>query len=77
MYEQQEGWLICATKVNSLIFLCAFNTEEKKLALQRGKTPKEKLFEYWGRKFEQYLLTGNKLITLEKYVWKLRLKTLI
>lgn len=61
-YEEKEGWLVCATKVKNLIFLCAFHTDEKKKQIQVGQTDREKRFEYWGYKFEQYMLAGLKYV---------------
>lgn len=57
-YEYSESWFICATKVKNVIFLCAFYTNQKKRKLQQPLTEREKRFEYWGFKFEQFLLTG-------------------
>lgn len=58
-YENQEDWLISAVKIKNVIFLCSFYTDDKKAKIQAGKTKQEEHFEYWGRKFEQYVLTGN------------------
>lgn len=63
-YEQQEDWFIIATKLKNLIFLCAFYTAEKKHKLRIGRTQKEKLFEFWGYKFEQYMLSGENFFFL-------------
>lgn len=58
-YEKQEDWFISAVKIKNVIFLCSFYTDDKKAKIQAGRTQREEHFEYWGRKFEQYMLTGN------------------
>lgn len=57
-FEYRDGWRICASKFKNFIFLCAFYTDEKKELLARPPSPRTQRFEYWGYKFEQYLLTG-------------------
>uniref|UniRef100_A0A1B6KVL7 Decapping nuclease n=1 Tax=Graphocephala atropunctata TaxID=36148 RepID=A0A1B6KVL7_9HEMI len=54
-YEQQEGWIICATKRSNTIFLCAFDTEQR-IREKKNATDKLKTFQSWGYKFEQYML---------------------
>ncbi|XP_046426717.1 decapping and exoribonuclease protein-like [Neodiprion fabricii] len=57
-FEKQEGWIICASKWQGTIYLCAFDTEEKKL--RKSNISKKQLqFMSWGFKFEQYLLTDS------------------
>lgn len=53
-YEHREGWIICATKFRGTIYLCAFETQEKKKRRQHA-TDKDKLAMFWGRKFEHYV----------------------
>ncbi|KAK7788557.1 hypothetical protein R5R35_011747 [Gryllus longicercus] len=57
-YENQEGWIINATKWNGVVYMCASDTEEKK---QRKKqaTPHDKRFFHWGYKFEQYMTAAS------------------
>lgn len=56
-YEKNEGWIISACKWRGTIYLCAFDTEEKK---KEKNNRSERLLEIlsWGFKFEQYLLSG-------------------
>lgn len=56
-FEYRDGWRICASKFKNFIFLCAFYTEEKKELLSKPPTLRTQRFEYWGYRFEQYLLT--------------------
>ncbi|XP_065199568.1 decapping and exoribonuclease protein-like isoform X2 [Planococcus citri] len=58
-FEYKDGWRICASKFRNFIFLCAFYTDEKKDLLAKPPTPRQQRFEYWGYKFEQYLLTES------------------
>lgn len=57
-YERYESWIICASKFKGTIYLCSFDTEEKK---QREllKTDYERQCSDWGYKFEQYMLSGK------------------
>ncbi|GIY86647.1 NAD-capped RNA hydrolase DXO1 [Caerostris darwini] len=57
IYEKNQDWLICATKFNSVIYLCDFRTEDK-IKKMSQLTKKEKLMIFWGMKFEKYV-TAN------------------
>ncbi|XP_042907114.1 decapping and exoribonuclease protein [Parasteatoda tepidariorum] len=54
IYENKDDWLICATKYKSVIYLCAFDTEQ---SIQRRETAtkRDKVMSFWGYKFEQYM----------------------
>ncbi|GIY86648.1 decapping and exoribonuclease protein [Caerostris darwini] len=54
IYENKEDWLICATKFKSMIYLCAFDTDDQ-IRRREATTEREKLMCSWGYKFEQYL----------------------
>ena len=57
-YEKNEDWIICATKWKGTIFLCAKETERKRLSNEQ-MTDRDKQFSSWGFKFEQYMSSGN------------------
>lgn len=59
-YEQQEGWIICGTLRKNKIFLCAFDTEKRKKE-KENVSEKQKRFQSWGYKFEQFMLAGKLL----------------
>jgi RAT1-interacting protein len=59
-YEKNEDWIICATKWKGTIFLCAKETERKRLSKEQ-MTDRDKQFASWGYKFEQYMSSGNLL----------------
>ncbi|XP_063993581.1 decapping and exoribonuclease protein-like isoform X2 [Diachasmimorpha longicaudata] len=58
IYENREGWIICASKWRGNIYLCAFDTEEDKVA-KANETPKQKQMSSWGFKFEHYILADT------------------
>ncbi|KAJ9577289.1 hypothetical protein L9F63_006128, partial [Diploptera punctata] len=58
VYENQEGWIFCATKFNGTLFLCQFETEEK-IKQRENMSDKEKQFTFWGRKFERYMCSDR------------------
>lgn len=53
-YEKNEDWIICATKWKGTIFLCAKETERKRISKEQ-MTDRDKQFSSWGYKFEQYM----------------------
>jgi RAT1-interacting protein len=57
-YEKDDDWIICATKWKGTIFLCARETDKKRLYREQ-MTDKQKQFMSWGYKFEQYMSSGN------------------
>jgi len=57
-YEKNEDWIICATKWKGTIFLCAKETERKRIS-EEQMTDRDKQFSSWGFKFEQYMSSGN------------------
>lgn len=57
-HEQYDGWIICASKFKGTIYLCSFDTEEKKQK-ELAKTDYQRLCSDWGFKFEQYMLTDT------------------
>ncbi|KFM75770.1 Protein Dom3Z, partial [Stegodyphus mimosarum] len=57
-YENKEDWLICATKYKSVIFLCAFDTEQD-VQRREKMTERDKLMSSWGYKFEQYMVSDS------------------
>ncbi|XP_043506657.1 decapping and exoribonuclease protein-like isoform X2 [Frieseomelitta varia] len=57
-YERYNGWIICASKFKGTIYLCSFDTEEKKRR-ELFKTNYERLCTDWGYKFEQYMLADT------------------
>lgn len=62
-YENQEDWIICATKFRGTIYLCAFDTTDK-VHSRKNMTERDKLMTYWGYKFEQYMTTGMFISTV-------------
>lgn len=54
LYENHEDWIICATKFKSVIYLCAFETEQD-INRRDNMTERDKLMCSWGYKFEQYM----------------------
>lgn len=58
IYENKEDWLICATKFRSVIYLCAFDTEQD-INRREKMTEREKLMCSWGYKFEQYMTADS------------------
>lgn len=53
-YEKWNGWKICVAKFKGNYYLCGFDLElkeEKSESLRRAL--------YWGRKFENFMLSGN------------------
>ncbi|CAD1468557.1 unnamed protein product, partial [Heterotrigona itama] len=59
-----NSWIICASKFKGTIYLCCFDTEEKKL-MELVKTNYEQKCADWGYKFEQYMLAGKKCELVE------------
>lgn len=57
-YENREPWIILASKFMGTIYLCALETEDKKLARLNETNTTKKILSY-GFKFEQYMLTGK------------------
>lgn len=57
-YENNASWIILATKWKGTIYLCAMDTEEKKMR-DANETEQSKRFCYYGFKFEQYFLTSH------------------
>ena len=64
-YEKQEGWIVCATKLNGTMFFCEFETNQKK-ARKQNQTEREKRFLYWGRQFEKYMCSGKSKVRMER-----------
>lgn len=58
LYENKDGWIICATKYKSVIYLCAFDTE-RDVERREKMSEREKLMCSWGYKFEQYMTSGK------------------
>lgn len=58
IYENKDDWLICATKFRSVIYLCAFDTEDH-VHRRETATERDKQMSAWGYKFEQYLVTDT------------------
>lgn len=54
----KEGWIVCASKFKGTIYLCAFDTDAKKLQVSM-ETYHQKRCCSWGRKFEQYMLADS------------------
>lgn len=57
-YEEQEHWVILATKFKNTIFLCKQRTEEEK-AMKRRLTERDKKFMRYGFKFEGFIFSDN------------------
>lgn len=57
-YEKQEGWMLCATKFRGTLYLCQFDTDEKR-EKTNNLTEKDKKFLFWGRKFEKYMCSDH------------------
>ncbi|KAK1136272.1 hypothetical protein K0M31_000836 [Melipona bicolor] len=57
-HDQYDGWIICASKFKDTIYLCSFDTEEKKQK-ELTKTDYQRLCSDWGFKFEKYMLTDT------------------
>lgn len=57
-YENREGWIVCATRFRNTIYLCAYETPERK-AQREGETEMQKTMCSWGYKFEQYMIDGS------------------
>uniref|UniRef100_T1JH46 Decapping nuclease n=1 Tax=Strigamia maritima TaxID=126957 RepID=T1JH46_STRMM len=57
-YEKNDGWIICATKYDNIIYLCQYDTPEK-IEREQNATDREKRMSSWGYKFEQYLSSTN------------------
>ncbi|KAL3875675.1 hypothetical protein ACJMK2_033604 [Sinanodonta woodiana] len=53
-YESREGWLVSVTKFNNTLYLCEFDTEDKKKE-RESITPRQDEMCCWGWKFEQYV----------------------
>lgn len=54
IYENKDDWLICATKFKSIIYLCAFDTDEN-IRRRETATERDKVMCSWGYKFEQFM----------------------
>jgi RAT1-interacting protein len=59
-YEMNDDWIICATKWKGIIFLCARETEKKRL-YRAQLSERDRQFTSWGYKFEQYMSSGTVL----------------
>lgn len=57
IYENKDDWLICATKFQSSIYLCAFDTQQD-IERRENMSEREKLMCSWGYKFEQFMSSG-------------------
>jgi hypothetical protein len=57
-YEMNDDWIICATKWKGIIFLCARETEKKRL-YKAQLSERDRQFTSWGYKFEQYMSSGT------------------
>lgn len=57
-YENREPWIILATKFRGTIYLCALETESKKLDRLNATEDTKKILAF-GYKFEQFMLTGS------------------
>uniref|UniRef100_A0A131Y6I6 Decapping nuclease n=1 Tax=Ixodes ricinus TaxID=34613 RepID=A0A131Y6I6_IXORI len=57
-YEAKEDWLVAATLFRGTTYLYAFPTEAEK-ARNAAQTPRQDRMTFWGRKFEQYMVTGQ------------------
>ena len=53
-YENRDGWKIGVTLFNKTMYLCEFETEQKKQMLA-NQSEKQEEMTYWGYKFEQYV----------------------
>lgn len=50
--------MICATKHKSIIYLCAFDTDDS-THRRESATERDKVMSSWGYKFEQYMVSGK------------------
>lgn len=57
-YEENEPWIVLATKFKSTIYLCAQETEAKKCEKLR-RTERDKKFLRYGFKFENHILSEH------------------
>ncbi|XP_076246172.1 decapping and exoribonuclease protein-like isoform X2 [Calliopsis andreniformis] len=57
-YNCEDGWMICASKFKGTIYLCSFDTDEKKREKLK-RTEYHKRCIAWGYKFEQYMLSDT------------------
>uniref|UniRef100_A0A336L828 Decapping nuclease n=1 Tax=Culicoides sonorensis TaxID=179676 RepID=A0A336L828_CULSO len=57
-YENREKWIILGMRYKGNIYLCAEETDEKRIE-KSNMTDKNKLFCSYGFKFEQYLLSDH------------------
>lgn len=57
-YENREGWIVCATKFCSTIYLCAYDTPEKQ-SRRENETDLQRKMSAWGYKFEHYMTDGS------------------
>lgn len=57
-FESRDPWIILASKFMGTIYLCAVETESKKLERLNATDNTKKNLSY-GFKFEQYMLTGK------------------
>ncbi|XP_055343932.1 decapping and exoribonuclease protein-like isoform X2 [Paramacrobiotus metropolitanus] len=58
--ELSPGWIICACKMDGVIYLTNFDTVKKTQHKQHPIKNQER-FEYWGYKFEQYMTHNPKV----------------
>lgn len=61
-YEHRDAWIILATKYKGTIYLCAEETE-KQLNERLNRTDVSKRILSYGFKFEQFILTGERIDT--------------
>uniref|UniRef100_A0A6M2DXJ8 Decapping nuclease n=1 Tax=Xenopsylla cheopis TaxID=163159 RepID=A0A6M2DXJ8_XENCH len=57
-FESRDDWNILAHNWNDTVYLCAWESEERKEQKERDLKFHKK-FMYWGYKFEQYLLSRD------------------
>lgn len=56
-YSFRDGWSLLATKWKGNIYLCESKTDEERMK-EETETPEQKKFCAYGRKFEQFLMSG-------------------
>ncbi|XP_050673293.1 decapping nuclease DXO homolog [Leptidea sinapis] len=57
-YENRDPWKIVAILFKGNIYLCARDTEEKKMQ-KKNMTVRDLMFSSWGYKFEQYVVSDS------------------
>lgn len=56
-YENRDDWLVAITKFNNTIYMCEFETEQRKKN-EAEMTGRQDEMCCWGWKFEQYIRAG-------------------